>query len=453
MTHQPFARLLVANRGEIARRIIRTAKRLGIWTIAVHSDVDANAPHALEADERHLIGQAPPRNSYLRGDRIIEVGWHTNANAIHPGYGFLSENHDFAREVQLSGMTFIGPPPEAMERVSNKLDARRIATELGVPVVPGSEALSSASEAKKAAGQLGYPVILKTAFGGGGAGMATVREPGRLERALADLGGKGRSLFGDDTVYMEKLIEGSAHVEVQVVADSRGHRVAVGERDCTVQRRHQKVLEEAPSPRIDDATRARMFDAALRLAECTGFENVGTVEMIVSATRAAESQFYFLEFNPRLQVEHPVTEAVSSIDLVEAQLRIAAGEPMPVEAAHPRTQGHAIEARVYAEDPDSNFFPSPGTVSNVVFPEMARVDSAVVAGTVVPPAYDPLIAKIIVHAADRPGAIETMRTAIACTQIDGVKTNLPIFSKILTSEEFRLGTHDTTLLRTLGYRY
>jgi acetyl/propionyl-CoA carboxylase alpha subunit len=451
-----FEKLLVANRGEIARRIMRTAKRLGIHTIAVCSEADVNAPFAVEADERHVIGPPPPKESYLAVEKIIEVAKKSGAGAIHPGYGFLSENARFARLVRDAGLVFVGPPPEAMEKVGGKLDARRLAREANVPLVPGSEALKSPDEAREVARRVGYPLLIKAAAGGGGIGMSIVADEAKLERGLEDARKKGSTFFGNDTIYIEQLIEHPAHVEVQIMGDRHGNVAALGERDCTVQRRHQKVLEETPSPRISPSMREEMFAAAVRIARRAGYENAGTVEMIVGGQGNAKGKFYFLEVNSRLQVEHPVTEMVTGLDLVEVQLLVASGEALPQAVQNPRVNGAALEARVCAEDPEKRFFPSPGTIERVRFGEGdgIRVDSGVVDGSVVPPAYDSLLAKVIAHGPTRDLAIERLKLAIEASRIDGVKTNLGLFSRVLGHAVFKSGTHDTGFLASeLGYKF
>lgn len=451
-----FKKLLVANRGEIARRVIRTAKRMGIHTIAVHSEVDAAMPFANEADEKHLIGPAPPKESYLVPGKILEVAKRTGAEAIHPGYGFLSENEGFARAVRDAGLTFVGPDPETIGRVGGKLPARELAIAAGVPVVPGTSAVETLEAAREAAARIGYPVLIKASAGGGGIGMSPVADESKLERALDDARKKGAQFFGSDTVYLEKLVEAPAHVEVQIMGDRHGHVVALGERDCTVQRRHQKVIEESPSPRIDAATRAKMLEAAERLARLAGYVNAGTVEMIFAGAGDAKGQFYFLEVNSRLQVEHPVTELVTGLDLVELQLMVAAGEALPKYARAPTFRGHAIEARVCAEDPEKRFFPSPGVISHAEWPqgEGIRVDAGFETGCVVPPTYDSLLAKVVAHGDTRDQALDRLKAALLATRIEGIKTNLSIFPTVLDHPVFRAGTHDTGFLKDqLGLKY
>lgn len=444
-----FERLLIANRGEIARRVNRTAQRLGIHTIAVCSEADVDAPFAREADEKHVIGPAAPKESYLAAEKILAVAKATGAQAIHPGYGFLSENTAFARAVADAGIVFVGPSPETMASVGSKLEARALAERAGVPTVPGSPKVSTLEEARTAAEAIGYPVLLKASAGGGGIGMQVVTKEAKLESALEDAKKKGATFFGDDTVYIEKLIEAPAHVEVQIIADAHGNVVALGERDCTVQRRHQKVVEETPSPRVDEATRAAMLEAAVRLAKEAGYVNAGTVEMIFAGAGDVKGQFFFLEVNARLQVEHPVTELVTGLDLVELQLRVASGEALPPEALAPTFTGHAIEARICAEDPDKRFFPSPGTITTAELFEGdgVRVDAGIASGSEVTPYYDSLLAKMIVHAPTRAEAIDKLRDAVARSKIEGIKTNLGVFDAILANEVFAAGTHDTGFLK------
>jgi acetyl/propionyl-CoA carboxylase alpha subunit len=448
-----FERLLVANRGEIARRVIRTARRLSIHTVAVCSDVDASAPFAREADEHHVIGEAPPKDSYLDVAKILDVAKRARVDAIHPGYGFLSENADFAEAVAAAGIRFVGPSPDTIRKVGGKLDARAIAERARVPVVPGSGAIGSVEAARSYAEEIGFPVLIKAAAGGGGIGMTTVESPEKVDRAFADAQKKGRTFFGDDTVYIEKLIESPAHLEVQVLGDGEGKVWVLGDRDCTVQRRHQKVIEETPSPRLDDATRQQMLSAAARLAEAAGYVNAGTVEMIHAGAGPDAGRFYFLEVNSRLQVEHPVTEMVTGVDLVEEQLRVAAGLGVTDGVRRPVFRGHAIEARVCAENPSKRFFPSPGQLGRVNFHEAdhVRIDSGVESGSRVPPNYDSLLAKVVAWGEDRAEAIQRLSEALQKSEIQGVTTNVSALVDALGSEGFRSGRHDTGLLARLGY--
>ncbi len=446
--------LLIANRGEIARRIIRTAKRMGIRTVAVCSEADVEAPFAREADARHIIGPPPPKESYLNADAIIDVAHRERIDAVHPGYGFLSENARFAERVEREGFRFVGPRPDTIRRVGSKLDARAVAVQADVPVVPGCDLVKDVEQARAEAAAIGYPVVLKASAGGGGIGMYVVTSEKKLARAYDDARRKGASFFDDDTVYIEKLIEAPAHVEVQIFGDGQGRVFAVGERDCTVQRRNQKVVEEAPSPRLDTATRDAMFDAAERLGRAVDYRNAGTVEMIYCGSGPEAGRFYFLEVNSRLQVEHPVTEAVTGLDLVQIQLEVAAGQELPEALNRPSPRGWAIEARICAEDPDKRFFPSPGTLTHVEFPADAyvRVDSGVEAGSVVSPTYDSLLAKLIVHGKDRKEAIARLVDAVRRTRVEGTKTNLPVFVPVLEHPTFSAGAHSTGFLADLGYK-
>ncbi len=434
--------ILIANRGEIALRIQRTARRMGLRTIAVASELDRDAPFARGADEAHVIGTAAPKDSYLKGDAIIEVARSRGADAIHPGYGFLSENADFAEAVDRAGLVFIGPSSATMRAVGGKLEARALAKEAAVPLVPGSPPLSDAVEAAREAERIGYPVMIKASAGGGGIGMTRVDAPKKLERAFGEAKRKGETFFGDGTVYLEKLIENPAHVEVQILGDGE-EVIALGDRDCTVQRRHQKVVEEAPSPRLDAETRARMLEAAAALGRAARYRNAGTVEMIYG-----QGAFYFLEVNSRLQVEHPVTELVTGLDLVEQQIRIAGGEGLPELPSPPG--GHAVEARLCAEDPEKRFFPSPGTLTRVDFPDHPhlRVDAGVEAGSEVSPYYDSLLAKVVAWGATRDEAIDRLRDGLAETRIEGLRSNLGVFARIFEHPVFRAGTHDTSFLLT-----
>ncbi|MCB9654329.1 MAG: ATP-grasp domain-containing protein [Deltaproteobacteria bacterium] len=452
-----FKKLLIANRGEIARRIIRTARALGIETVAVSSDVDAKMPFTSEADAHFVIGAAPPAESYLHQDKILDVARQAGVDAIHPGYGFLAENASFARRVTEAGLTFIGPSAASIGRVGGKLEARRLAVDAGVPVVPGTAALPDLDAAQREAERLGYPVLVKAAAGGGGIGMAVASDPKMLERAVAEAKKRGAAFFGSDVIYLEKLVEAPAHVEVQILADHHGHVMALGERDCTVQRRHQKVVEETPSPRLDPATRRAMMAAAVRLVKAAEYTNAGTVEMIYAGGGDDRGTFYFLEVNSRIQVEHPVTEMVTGRDIVALQLAIAAGERLPDLIDVQRIQGCAIEARVCAENPERKFFPSPGMLTRVVFPEATsdlRIDTGITEESPVPPHYDSLLAKVIAWGPTRDDAIDRLKRALAETVIEGVKTNLSIFPAVLDHPVFRRGEHDTSFLKThLGYQY
>ncbi|MBI5495142.1 MAG: biotin carboxylase [Deltaproteobacteria bacterium] len=441
-----FQKILVANRGEIARRVVRTARRLGVKTVAVHSDADAGALFVRDADEAVRIGPPPPRESYLNVAAILAAARDTGAQAIHPGYGFLSENAAFATEVARAGLVFIGPPPSAMNALGDKVEAKRNVSAVGVPVVPGFVGvLENEDHAVAEANRIGFPVMLKASAGGGGIGMHRCRSEADLRKNFGDARKKGEMFFGKSHVFLEKLIDRPRHVEVQIIGDAGGTVHALSERECSIQRRHQKVLEEAPSPVVDPPMRARMLEAARKAGEAAGYRNAGTVEFIVDGNTR---EFFFLEVNARLQVEHPITEAVMGIDLVEAQLRVAAGEPLPFDPAALRMDGHAIEARICAEDPDKRFVPSPGTISALSFPsgEGIRVDTGVESGSVVTPYYDSLLAKLICHGKDRAQACDRLVAALRQCKVEGIKTNIPLLEKVVDSEVFRSGKLHTDLL-------
>ena len=441
MTRPPFAKVLVANRGEIAIRVFRTCHEMGIDTVAVYSEVDRTAPHVAYARQAFPVGGAAARDSYLVGERIIEAAHRSGAEAVHPGYGFLAENPDFAQMVLDAGLVWIGPSPEAMRRLGSKTSAREMALSHDVPVVPGTaQAVTSYTEAAAEAEGIGYPVLLKAAAGGGGKGMRVVEAAEDLGAALKTARSEARSAFGDDAVFIEKYLARPRHVEIQFIADGHGNRVWLGERECSVQRRHQKIIEETPSPAITPAMRTAMGEAAVRLAGAVGYVNAGTAEFLLEG-----DHFYFLEVNTRLQVEHPVTEMVTGRDLVADQLRVAAGEPLGYTQEDIRPQGAAIEVRIYAEDPDDNFFPSPGRIEFIDPPSGPgiRHDSGVAAGSEVTLHYDPLIAKLIAWAPDRPTALRRMHRALEEYQIAGVTTILPFLREILRYEPFVSGKYDT----------
>jgi acetyl-CoA carboxylase biotin carboxylase subunit len=443
-----FKRVLVANRGEIAVRVISALREMGIVSIAVYSDVDRAGLHVRRADEAYFLGPAPANESYLNIPRILEAARQGRAEAIHPGYGFLSESARFARACAEAGFKFIGPPPEAMEIMGNKTAARRAMERAGVPMVPGSSrGLSSLEEAEQVAESVGYPVMLKAAAGGGGKGMRLVRHRQWLPASLQAAHSEALRAFGDDEVYVEKYISDPRHIEVQVLADEYGHCVHLGERECSLQRRHQKVLEESPSPLVDPEMRRRMGEIAVRAAQAAGYTNAGTVEFLSDQ----DKNFYFLEMNTRLQVEHPVTEFVTGLDLVHLQLRIAAGEELPFTQEEIAFRGHAMECRIYAEDPDNNFFPSPGRIGMLEEPSgpWVRVDSGIYEGWNVPLEYDPLLAKLIVYGADREQCMGRLRRAVSDYFVGGIKTNLGLFRRILEHPEFLRGRLDTGLLDRL----
>ena len=440
--------MLIANRGEIALRVIRACREMGVATVAVYSDADRGALHVLHADEAYRLGPAPAVESYLRGDLILEVARRCGADAIHPGYGFLSENAEFAEACAAAGVTFIGPPASAMRALGSKTKARQAADAAGMPRVPGSvTGLADVAEAVRVAAGIGYPVMLKAAAGGGGKGMRAVLKAEELEAAFVAASSEAERSFGSGEVYLEKLIERPRHIEIQLMADEHGGCVYLGERECSVQRRHQKVIEEAPSAVVSEDLRRRMGEAAVRLALSAGYVNAGTVEFLVDA----EENFYFLEMNTRLQVEHPVTELVTGLDLVHLQLRVAMGEPLPIAQEDVRLRGHAIECRIYAEDPENNFFPSPGLITRLVQPggPGIREDCAVFAGWTVPLDYDPMLSKLVAFAPTREMAIDRMLRALEEYVIGGIKTNIGLFRRILMDADFRAARIDTGYLERL----
>jgi acetyl-CoA carboxylase biotin carboxylase subunit len=440
-----FRTLLIANRGEIACRIIRTARRMGIATVAVHSDADAAAAHVAMADRSVRIGPAPARESYLRGDIILAAAKETGAEAIHPGYGFLSENAEFAEACATAGLVFVGPPPDAIRAMGLKDRAKALMAKAGVAVVPGylGDNQSPAHLAKEA-GRIGYPVLIKAVAGGGGKGMRRVDEAQGFSAALESAKREAKSAFGDDRVLIEKYVSRPRHIEVQVFADSRGSAVHLFERDCSLQRRHQKVIEEAPAPGMPESMRATMGEAAVKAAKAVGYVGAGTVEFIADASEGLKAdRFWFMEMNTRLQVEHPVTEAITGFDLVEWQLRVAYGEALPREQSEIRIHGHALEARLYAEDPSHNFLPSIGTLERLRLPQDVRVDSGVREGDAVTPYYDPMIAKVIAHDATREGAAAKLAGALARAEIAGLSTNNAFLIRALRDRDFLAGEIDT----------
>jgi acetyl-CoA carboxylase biotin carboxylase subunit len=429
--------VLVANRGEIARRIIRTCRRLGVRTVAAHSEGDRDWPFVAEADEAIVLGPAPARESYLNIDRVLAAARASGADAVHPGYGFLSENWRLAKGCEDAGLVFIGPPWPVLQAMGDKIEARRRMAAAGLPTVPGSHGgLESLEAARSLAAEVGYPVMLKAAAGGGGRGMRIVREPGGLPPAWATCQAEAGKAFGSSHLYLEKFVDGARHVEVQILGDRNGIRVHLGDRDCSIQRRHQKLVEESPAPAIAPETRAGLARAALAVANAVNYVSAGTVEFLV----APDGRFHFIEMNTRIQVEHPVTEMVTGIDLIREQIRIAAGEPLGYRQDAIRASGHAIECRINAEDPET-FVPSPGRVTTWLAPggPRVRVDSHLMAGALVPPQYDSLIAKVIVHGDDRAEAIARMRRALSETIVEGVKTTVPYHLKLLSDPAFVSG--------------
>jgi acetyl-CoA carboxylase, biotin carboxylase subunit len=447
-----FNKILIANRGEIAVRLIRACRELGIRAAAIYSEADRGSLHVLKADEAYCIGPAPASESYLHIGRILEVAKQAAADAIHPGYGFLSENALFARACRDAGIKFIGPSPESIELMGSKTRARQQMEKAGVAFVPGSSrGLATVDEAGEIASRLGYPVMLKAAAGGGGKGMRLVENQSELARAFETARSEARGAFGDDEVYLEKAIINPRHVEMQILADETGNCVYLGERECSIQRRHQKVLEESPSTALTPQLRREMGETAVRAARVAGYRNAGTIEFLLDASGGGD--FYFLEMNTRLQVEHPVTELVTGIDLVHWQIRVAAGEPLPFSQQDLVGRGHAIECRIYAEDPWNNFFPSPGRITSLNEPSGPgiRLDSGIYQGWSVPVEYDPLLAKLVGYGRDRDQAIGSLKRALAEYTVGGVRTNLPLFRKILDDRDFVAGRTDTGYLTRLKF--
>lgn len=450
-----FTKILIANRGEIACRIIRTARRMGIGTVAVYSDADHNALHVSLADEAVRIGPAPARESYLAGQRLIDAAERAGAQAIHPGYGFLSENADFCEMVERSALVFIGPGSRSMRAMADKISARAVAKSAGVAILPGhDEPVADLEQALIIAQSIGYPVMIKASGGGGGKGLRLARDPQQLRESFNACRNEALVGFGCSDVFLERFVEGARHIEIQVLCDQHGNRLSLGERECSIQRRHQKIIEETPSPFVDESLRARMTEQALALAGKVGYRSAGTVEFVVGPDRS----FHFLEFNTRLQVEHTVTECVTGLDLVEQMIRIAAGEPLAFSQNDVRFDGWSIECRINSEDPERGFMPSAGRIVEYQPPQAnlaagekdaslgIRVDSGVVEGTEVPVHYDSMIAKLIVHGRDRADAIERMRDAINAYRIRGVSTNLDFLGSLLAQLRFRSGEFTTSFL-------
>ena len=437
-----FSRVLVANRGEIALRIIRACKELGIETVAIFSEADRGAQYLELADQAICVGPAKSIDSYLRVDRVIAAAEVGNVDAIHPGYGFLAENSDFNEVCRSCKFTFIGPSPEAMEKLGDKNTAREMAVAAGVPVVPGSDGLlESEEEALTAARKIGFPVLIKATAGGGGKGMRVAMDEASLQTAMSQAQTEAKAAFGNGGVYLEKYIDRPRHVEVQIIADQHGNIVHLHERDCSVQRRHQKLIEESPSPRLPEATRIAMCDAAVRMIKQANYYNAATVEFIVDQN----DKFYFIEVNARIQVEHPVSEMISGVDLIKSQILVAAGQPLPFTQSDIKPFGAAIERRINAEDPEQNFQPCPGRIEKMFMPGGlgVRVDSHAYAGYVVPPQYDSMIAKIIVHKPTREEAIECMLRSLSELRITGIKTTANFHATVLKQNEFKEGTVDT----------
>ena len=442
-----FSKVLIANRGEIALRVIRACRELGIRTVAVYSQADADALHVQLADEAVCIGPPPAGESYLKQARIISAAEITGAEAIHPGYGFLAENPQFAEVCEGCGIQFVGPLAASIRMMGDKAAARRMAAAHGVPILPGSpHPVRNLDEARRLARDIGYPLIIKASAGGGGKGMRVVMAPDGLEASLATAAAEAAAAFGDAAVYLERYLPNPRHVEIQVLLDGHGQGIHLGERDCSIQRRHQKLLEESPSPALTESLRQGMGQAALKVSAAAGYRNAGTVEFLLDE----QGEFFFMEMNTRIQVEHPVTEMVTGLELVKAQIRIAAGEPLPLTQAEVLLTGHSLECRINAEDPD-RFLPSPGKLTNFRPPGGAgvRVDSHAYVGYVIPPFYDSLLAKVIVHGRDRDEAIARMQRALDETVIQGVETTIPFHQKVLRHPEFLAGRTSTRFLERL----
>ena len=445
-------RLLIANRGEIARRIIRACRELDIETVAVHSDADGGAPHVSEADRSVRIGRAAARDSYLNIDAIIGAAQSSGADAVHPGYGFLSERAPFARACESAGLIFVGPPASALEKMGSKTGARALMTSAGVPVVPGDTPADQSDRAlRTAAERVGFPLLIKPAAGGGGIGMKAVREPGALAESLAAARREAHASFGNDSLYVERLIEKPRHVEIQVFGDAHGNTVHVFERECSAQRRHQKVIEESPCPALSPTVRQRMGAAAIAAARAVGYRNAGTCEFLLEGS-GDDASFYFLEMNTRLQVEHPVTECVTGVDLVHAQLRVASGEPLPFTQDALSQRGHAIECRIYAEDTAQGFIPQAGPILLYREPQGPgiRIDSGVKAGSEVSVHYDPMLAKLVAYAQNREEARRRAANALREYAILGIRTNIPFLLQILEHPQFVNASIDTGFLDREG---
>lgn len=426
-----FKKILIANRGEIARRIARTCREMGIQTVAVFSEADSENPYLNEMDEAYPLGPPPARESYLKADRLIKIARDCQANAIHPGYGFLAEDPHFATACNLSGLSFIGPRPETIRAMGKKIQAREVMKAKGIPVIEGSSALESVEEAIERAKQICYPVFLKASGGGGGIGMEVVKKPEQMKKAFEKCRSRAKQSFGDEAIYLEKYLATPRHIEIQIVADKLGNIWHLGERDCSVQRRHQKVIEESPSPSITESIRSAMGAVAIQAASAIDYDSVGTVEMLMDE----KDHFYFLEMNTRIQVEHGITELRTGADLIALQIRAAAGEPLTIN--NPPPSGHSIECRIYAENP-LTFFPSCGIIRELSFPSGSgiRIDHSIAVGSAVTPFYDPLLAKVMVWSMDRKRCLKKMRSVLEQIQITGVSTNIPFLVNVLADEGF-----------------
>ncbi|HEX6923397.1 MAG TPA: acetyl-CoA carboxylase biotin carboxylase subunit [Bacillales bacterium] len=438
-------KILIANRGEIARRILQTCDKLEMESVVVYSEADKELPYVEEATAAYLIGEPPAAKSYLNQDKILEVAKKENADAIHPGYGFLSENAGFVRAVEEAGLTFIGPGADVVEAMGDKVRARQTMQAAGVPVVPGSEgAVGDVDEAAEIAADIGYPVMLKASAGGGGIGMQRCGSEEEVRKAFASNQKRAKTYFGNADMFIEKCVDNGRHIEVQVFGDSQRNAVHLFERDCSIQRRNQKVIEETPSPFLSEVAKEKMFDAAVQAVKHVGYRNAGTIEFIVDE----DENFYFLEMNTRLQVEHPITELTTDLDLVEWQIKVADGQQLPLKQEEIRRSGHAMEFRLYAEDPEK-FLPSPGTIEEFTYPNLdgIRVDTGVQSGTSVTPYYDPMIAKVIVSGSERSDTIERAKRFFDGLTLTGIKNNAPLFKKILRDENFAAGQYTTKFLQ------
>jgi len=448
-----FNKILIANRGEIACRVMKTARKMGILTVAVYSDADVHGRHVAMADEAICIGPAEAAQSYLSVDAILDAAQKTGVEAIHPGYGFLSENPEFADATVQAGMVFIGPPPMAMREMGSKDEAKKRMIEAGVPVIPGYHGDDqSVDTLKQQAEKTGFPVLLKAAAGGGGKGMRVVQNMSEMDAAITGAKREGEASFGSGHLLIEKYFERARHVEVQIFADKFGNAVHLFERDCSLQRRHQKVIEEAPAPNITPELRQNMGEAAVRAAKAVDYQGAGTVEFLLGD----DERFYFLEMNTRLQVEHPVTEMITDLDLVEWQFRVAAGQPLPLVQSHIRCHGHAMEARIYAEDPANDFLPAPGTIRHLRFPDEApdlRIETGTVGGDTITPFYDPMIAKIVVHGDDRESALKKLKRALSATEVSGIKTNIAYLKILAGHDRFENFNIDTGFIDRLAMRH
>nr|WP_294465147.1 acetyl-CoA carboxylase biotin carboxylase subunit [uncultured Sellimonas sp.] len=441
-------KVLIANRGEIAVRIIRACREMGIETVAVYSEADREALHTQLADEAVCIGPAPSSESYLSMDKILSATMITGADAIHPGFGFLSENSRFAELCEKCNITFIGPKAEVIEKLGNKSEARNTMISAGVPVIPGStEPIFDEETGAKEADRIGYPVIVKAALGGGGKGMRVAASPEEFAKAFSTAQKEAKAAFGDDMMYIEHFVEHPRHIEFQILADKYGNVIHLGERDCSIQRNHQKMIEESPSIALSEELRQKMGEAAVKAARAAHYENAGTIEFLLEKS----GNFYFMEMNTRIQVEHPVTEWVTGIDLVKEQIRIASGEPLKIRQEDVKLTGHAIECRINAENPEKNFRPSPGTITDIYLPggKGVRIDSAIYSGYTVPPYYDSMLAKLIVHAKTRPEAISKMRSALGEVIIEGIDTNIDYLYELINHPDFQSGNIDIEFIERL----